>query len=151
MAHYTRIGGTNYEITGGKTRIGGTNYSISGGRTRVGGTNYDISFQNEIVITITGDEGEVPYCYITINGINYTTGEITIEKNVSIVLHCYAGRNFGGTITLNGELLYKVPSAGVGSYNYVPNANCKNVNIEFSILRAPFGGILSSDIIIIEN
>lgn len=44
MAHKTLIGGTAYEISGGKTRVGGTNYSISGGKTRIGGTNYSISF-----------------------------------------------------------------------------------------------------------
>lgn len=44
MAHKTKIGGTNYEVSGGKTKVGGTNYGIAGGRTKVGGTNYGISF-----------------------------------------------------------------------------------------------------------
>lgn len=44
MAHKTKIGGTNYEVSGGKTRVNGTNYGIAGGRTKVGGTNYGISF-----------------------------------------------------------------------------------------------------------
>ena len=44
MAHKTLIGGTAYEIGGGRTLIGGTGYDIAGGRTLVGGTGYDISF-----------------------------------------------------------------------------------------------------------
>lgn len=44
MAHKTLIGGTAYEVSGGKTLIGGTAYKIAKGRTLVGGTGYDISF-----------------------------------------------------------------------------------------------------------
>lgn len=42
MAHKTLIGGTSYEISGGKTLVDGTAYSISGGKTLVGGTAYKI-------------------------------------------------------------------------------------------------------------
>lgn len=44
MAHKTLIGGTAYEISGGKTLVGGTAYSIDKGKTLVGGTAYEISF-----------------------------------------------------------------------------------------------------------
>lgn len=44
MAHKTLIGGTAYEITGGKTLIGGTAYSVVNGKTLVGGTTYDVGF-----------------------------------------------------------------------------------------------------------
>ena len=44
MAHKTLIGGTAYEIGGGKVLVGGTGYSIDKGRTKVGGTGYDIPF-----------------------------------------------------------------------------------------------------------
>lgn len=47
MAHKTLIGGTAYEVSGGKTLVGGTAYSIAGGKTLVGGTAYDISFGEE--------------------------------------------------------------------------------------------------------
>lgn len=46
MAHKTLIGGTAYEISGGKTLVNGTAYSIAGGKTLVGGTEYDVSFSN---------------------------------------------------------------------------------------------------------
>lgn len=44
MAHKTKIGGTAYEISGGRTLVDGTGYSIEKGRTKVDGTGYDISF-----------------------------------------------------------------------------------------------------------
>ena len=44
MAHKTLIGGTAYEIKGGRILAGGTAYSVAGGRTIVNGTGYDISF-----------------------------------------------------------------------------------------------------------
>ena len=42
--HKTLIGGTGYEISGGRTLVDGTGYSVSKGRTLVGGTGYDIAF-----------------------------------------------------------------------------------------------------------
>jgi hypothetical protein len=44
LAHKTKIGGTAYEISGGRTLVGGTAYSIDKGRTLVDGAGYDISF-----------------------------------------------------------------------------------------------------------
>ena len=44
MAHKTLIGGTAYDITGGRTLIGGTGYDITKGRTLIGGTGYNINF-----------------------------------------------------------------------------------------------------------
>ena len=44
MAHKTLIGGTSYDISGGKTLVGGTAYSVKNGKVLIGGTAYDISF-----------------------------------------------------------------------------------------------------------
>ena len=44
MAHKTLIGGTAYNIIGGKSLVSGTSYNIKGGKTLVGGTGYSISF-----------------------------------------------------------------------------------------------------------
>lgn len=46
--HKTLIGGTGYEVKGGRVLIGGTGYSIKKGRTLIGGTGYDISFCTSI-------------------------------------------------------------------------------------------------------
>lgn len=42
MAHKTLVGGTAYNITGGKSMVSGTVYNIANGKTLVGGTGYDI-------------------------------------------------------------------------------------------------------------
>lgn len=44
MAHKTLIGGTAYEIGGGRTLVNGTGYSIDKGKTLVGGTAYEVGF-----------------------------------------------------------------------------------------------------------
>ena len=44
MAHKSLVGGTAYNISGGKSMVSGTSYNISGGKTLVGGTGYSISF-----------------------------------------------------------------------------------------------------------
>lgn len=59
MAHKTLVGGTAYEISGGKTLVGGTAYSIKNGKTLVGGTAYDISFYWTITYNANGGSGSV--------------------------------------------------------------------------------------------
>lgn len=44
MSHKTIIGGTAYEVKGGKCLVNGTAYSVKKGRTLVAGTGYDITF-----------------------------------------------------------------------------------------------------------
>ena len=49
MAHKALIGGTAYEISGGKTLIDGTAYSIKNGKTLVDGTAYEVAFGPDFV------------------------------------------------------------------------------------------------------
>ena len=72
MAHKTLIGGTAYEIKGGKTLIGGTGYEISGGKTLVGGTGYDVKFGTPIGSLPVGST-----VYFNVNG----------AKKAFIVIH----------------------------------------------------------------
>jgi hypothetical protein len=44
MAHKTMVGGTNYDITGGRTMVDGTVYSIQKGKAMVDGTVGEIAF-----------------------------------------------------------------------------------------------------------
>ena len=44
MAHKALIGGTAYNITGGKSLISGTSYNIAKGKTLIRGSEYDINF-----------------------------------------------------------------------------------------------------------
>lgn len=71
MAHKTLVGGTAYDISGGKTLVGGTGYSISKGRTLVGGTGYDINF----LIGITA---------VTLNYASSVTIGSSISPSISI-------------------------------------------------------------------
>lgn len=111
MAHKTLIGGTAYEISGGKTLIDGTAYKIKNGKTMTDGTVHDIDFNicyvsfafwmsDDLLDALKSgtrikdfmqdargiqlldgeyypdisDTPEADYTYITINGVNYTTG-----------------------------------------------------------------------------
>ena len=53
MAHKTQIGGTAYEISGGRTLINGVGYGIANGRALMDGTGYDISFATHITFYMT--------------------------------------------------------------------------------------------------
>lgn len=55
MAHKALIGGTAYEISGGKTLVNGTAYSIDKGKTLVGGAAYEVGFEVKHV----SSDGEV--------------------------------------------------------------------------------------------
>lgn len=67
MAHKTLIGGTAYEISGGKTLVNGTAYSIDKGKTLVGGTAYEVGFAEMVTVRVKG-LGTVCKANTTING-----------------------------------------------------------------------------------
>lgn len=58
MAHKTLVGGTAYNITGGKSMVSGTAYNITGGRTLVGGTGYNISFGSDVSTILNDNDWE---------------------------------------------------------------------------------------------
>ena len=64
MAHKTLIGGTAYEIKGGRDLIGGTGYAKKKGRVLVNGTGYDIPFSSGIPI------GTIPVGSVVKIGVN---------------------------------------------------------------------------------
>lgn len=51
MAHKTLIGGTAYDISGGKAMVSGTGYAKKKGRVLVNGTGYDIPFSSGIPLS----------------------------------------------------------------------------------------------------
>lgn len=53
MAHKTLVGGTAYNVSGGKSMVSGTVYNIANGKTLVGGTGYDISFGPSFVSDVS--------------------------------------------------------------------------------------------------
>lgn len=64
MAHKTLIGGTAYEIAGGKTLVDGTAYNIKNGKTLVGGTAYEIGWGTPI-----GDLAVGSSVFMNVNGV----------------------------------------------------------------------------------
>lgn len=85
MAHKTLIGGTAYEIDGGKTLIGGTVYEIDKGKTLVGGTVYEVGFAPPLKVTICIDynHAQAPLSLI-VNGVTYQGGSTRFEEIVEV-------------------------------------------------------------------
>lgn len=88
MAHETKIGGTAYEITGGRILVGDTGYDIASGRTLIGGTGYDVKFFDGLMVYDgTFREGEFSYSTFRSGGATPSTsptistdGEITTSS-----------------------------------------------------------------------
>lgn len=71
MAHKVNIGGTAYEIGGGRTLVNGTAYSIDKGKTMVGGTVYEVGFQGQLAkVVISQANGDLP-TYVEVDGTPY--------------------------------------------------------------------------------
>lgn len=68
MAHKTLIGGTVYEIGGGKDLIGGTVYEKDHGKTLVGGTAYEVGFVENLTVTMTQANPSNVTAYISWDG-----------------------------------------------------------------------------------
>lgn len=93
MAHKTKVGGTNYAISGGRTLVGGTGYSISKGRTLVGGTGYDIAFRNTAKLSSLPVGTSV---YANVNGVPYEFIIVHQGKPSS----AYYGSNMGAWLLM---------------------------------------------------
>ena len=75
MAHKTLIGGTAYEIKGGRDLIGGTGYAKKSGKSMINGTAYDIKFGPDgYVISFSGATAAA---YIKYGDITYGYGAVS--------------------------------------------------------------------------
>lgn len=114
MAHKVCIGGTAYEIDGGKAMVGGTVYEIDHGVANVDGTAYEVGF-GPAMCTVTFPNGNGVYSKYqsnyagvdNINGEALPWGNTETEVPVGSVMHCYyytAQRDASGrgTIIVNG-------------------------------------------------
>lgn len=130
MAHKTLIGGTAYEISGGKTLVNGTTYNIKNGKTLVGGTAYEVGFGKPVTITITGDATYVfistQYAaYAEIDGVKYgSPATVTVKAGTTItcgvkgILKTNTVINKPAYVYLNGEQVYSYEGDSIGSYSY---------------------------------
>ncbi len=152
MAHKTLIGGTAYEISGGKTLVGGTAYSIKNGKTLVGGTAYEVGFGGAMA-TVTL-EADLPTGYSTVEiAISYSTkdepygsissaGTYELEMGTELTFTIYTSRT--GEIRLNhdwdtGECEEILAS---GSGEDVSCVYTLNGNISIEAIATPMGGII---------
>lgn len=140
MAHKTLVGGTAYEIKGGKTLIGGTAYSIKNGKTLVDGTVYGISFAEMATVIITRPPGFVvanhsaDYARVTVDGQVYD-GSNTVELSVPVgaIIQCDIVKSGNyGYIALNRTVVDST------SYNHVVVSNC-TVEVSCLLTSDKFG------------
>ena len=118
MAHKTLIGGTAYEVSGGKTLVDGTAYSIKNGKTLVEGTAYEVRFIHTPVINLVIRSAilvNVEFSRCIIDGISYnlsSTGT-QLQLPVGTTIECYVsggGVSFGhqnreATISVNNQIV----------------------------------------------
>lgn len=118
MAHKTLIGGTAYEVSGGKTLVGGTAYSIKNGKTLVGGTAYDVGFLKDCTVSIKWNNHNAG-SYVTIGGTKYSSSYITLSQEVvvpmgtEVVVTCTAVFSYGAKISFNGTTVKQTDKTGV--------------------------------------
>lgn len=92
MAHKTLIGGTSYEVSGGKAMIGGTGYDIASGKTLVDGTGYDIMFRIPVTVingNITSTGGKTIQ-YAEYEGKRYTDKTIYVVPGEEVRVYIRA-------------------------------------------------------------
>ena len=148
MAHKTLIGGTAYEISGGKTLVNGTAYSIDKGKTLIGGTAYEVGFAPpEVTIAFT-ISGNVPEQYktnyaVTIDGQTYGVNNLsTAVVPAGTPVHCsvtptnvvesriYVGGSYMLGAVSGGEVVATAPSKSETPATYTFQAD-KNIKINF--------------------
>lgn len=138
MAHKTLIGGTAYEISGGKTLVGGTAYEIKNGKTLVGGTAYEISFGIPIIISGTGFSNNMwggTFAWVEINGTTYNEAQ-TLNLPVDTVIKCCIKEGYSkgkAKIILNGNTVVQSSAYDKFYYNYTVKENVKRVTISLEI------------------
>lgn len=124
MAHGNLVGGTAYEIKGGRCLVGGTGYDIKKGRTLVGGTGYDVGFSS--LITVSQESTNVNWStirdihYMVINGVTYNrdnqiTSGVLVEPGsvitfgvmgATLMFPQYEGQVDPGTVEINGSVVF---------------------------------------------
>lgn len=135
MGHKTKVGGTAYEIKGGRTIVKGTGYKISKGRTLVNGTGYNIEFVASLNITGTGHSN---YCRVDINGNQYSTATSGIEvlPGSSISFRAAGGTSNKGTITIDGTIVAQ--DSNYALYTWTVPDGVQSINIELYYKGSPF-------------
>lgn len=114
MAHKTLIGGTEYEIEGGRTLVNGTGYNIELGKTLIGGTEYEIGFAVPDLIVFNGGADVLvgnAYGYFYSIVQNTAGCEPMTPRINSNVIHsvAYASIQSVNVRTISSEMVYIGP------------------------------------------
>lgn len=139
MAHKTLVGGTAYEISGGKTLVGGTAYSIKNGKTLVGGTAYEIGFRPEMAtITITGSGGN--YASVIVDGQVYNSA-VTLEVPIGTSIELKMTRTDVGvtSYTQIDEGVYEYQGATLTRITPYTVTTDATVALRTNSVPSPFG------------
>lgn len=134
MAHKTLVGGTAYEISGGKTLIGGTAYSIAGGKTLVGGTAYDISFLSPDPILANNDPATIQKVVQNGQAENYwSVGDtIPITLNGTVGALTFSNETYYAFIIgFNHNIDREAPSGSVYSIHFQFGKTSDGTDIAF--------------------
>ena len=141
MAHKTLIGGTAYEISGGKTLIGGTAYTIKGGKTMVDGTVRNISFSTPISTLDAGSS-----VFMNVNGVR--TEFLVVHQGLPSGSWSWGDETYSYDSSCNGTWLMMKDVYPVGIKYYEGNIyqfSYKNSTIH-SYLTNTFFYLLDSNI-----
>lgn len=147
MAHKTMIGGTVYDITGGKCLVGGTIYDVKKGIAKINGTGYDIEFSPpKFTVTNIGLEGSTAstyYCYYEANGEKYVRGTQEFKAGTKIKFFVDDRFNDDSGVYLNGvQITGRKFQESV--YEYALNRNIR-VNIVFNVYYRLFKAEILED------
>lgn len=133
MAHKTLIGGTAYEISGGKTLVNGTAYSIDKGKTLVGGTAYEVGFVELVTVKISQNDMFAPNtdaARVTIDGQVYDGSEtVELLLPVGTKIDCYVTASYSANSTttnikLNSQTVGTIDSSlKYAEYSYILTGN----------------------------
>ena len=126
MAHKSLIGGTAYEVTGGKTLVNGTGYDVAGGKTLVSGTGYDVSFTPAEMIIYDGGDSILAGTLSGVRngGTNSSSGNNTTSSSEAIP------DIVSGVIQLYG-VMTSTADAGMYAVNYAVHS-CSIGPIDFT-------------------
>lgn len=144
MAHKPLIGGTAYEIKGGKTLIDGTAYSIKSGKTLVGGTAYEVGFGADTAIvrlmSDTFEDGNYASAYINYITPDGDTGSLstagTYELPIGTSITCslkFRGKDRASlSIYFNGDNVESSQTDASYSFTLTQNIAIRPYNLYYN-------------------
>ena len=133
MAHKTLVGGTAYEVKGGRCLVDGTGYGIQKGRTLVDGTGYDVSFAPSVILVCITGEGDLDRCNVRINGSTLTSNNGPAkEVKPGDVITFEVGSDDStktGKLYINDSLCASRKS-GTVTYKWTVPGDCRSVEVQ---------------------